>query len=160
MNIPMFEHFDEDARRRVISFAAEEAKRRGDGRIGTEHLLLALLHDAQSETACALGVDLESARAALDTMDREALVAIGIDVAQVGSPMPVVTGRRPPFTSGARAALHRAVLEARAAKARHILARHLLAGLLSCHRVDPAAELLAAVGVDPADVRARLRPPR
>jgi hypothetical protein len=74
--------------------------------------------------------------------------------------MPVLTRRRPPFTPGARAALHRAVLEARAAKARRIQARHLLLGLLSCHRVDPAAELLATVGVDPGDVRDRLRRPR
>jgi hypothetical protein len=37
----MLDRFDEDARRRVIALAAEESKRRGDDRIGTEHLLLA-----------------------------------------------------------------------------------------------------------------------
>ncbi len=149
MRTVVFEHFDEDARRRVISLAAEEARRRGDGRVGTEHLLLAV------------GVGVERARTALDALDREALAAVGIDVAHVASPVPVLTRRRPPFTSGARAVLHRAVVEARTAKARRVQARHLLLGVLSCLRPDPAAQLLGAVGVDPTEVRDRLtRPPR
>jgi ATP-dependent Clp protease ATP-binding subunit ClpA len=152
----MFEHFDEHARRRVISLAGEEAGRRGDGRIGTEHLLLALLHDPGSVAAGAVGLDLEQARTALDNLDREALAAIGIDVADGRSPVPVLTRRRPPFTSGARAVLHRAVLEARAAKVRRVQASHLLLGVLGCQRPDPAAELLATAGVDPAEVRKRL----
>ena len=161
MRTVVFEHFDEDARRRVISLAAEEARRRGDGRVGTEHLLLALLHDAGSVGARAVGVGVERARTALDALDREALAAVGIDVAHVASPVPVLTRRRLPFTSGARAVLHRAVVEARTAKARRVQARHLLLGVLSCPRPDPAAQLLAAVGVDPTEVRDRLtRPPR
>jgi hypothetical protein len=39
----MLERLDEDARLRVISVAAEEAKRRGDGRVGAENLLLAVM---------------------------------------------------------------------------------------------------------------------
>jgi ATP-dependent Clp protease ATP-binding subunit ClpA len=152
----MLERFDDDARRRVMFSATEEARRRGDGRIGTEHLLLALLDDPGSIPARAVAADVESARAALDTLDRAALAAVGIEVAHVSSAAPVLTGRRPPLTSGARAVLKRAVFEARAAKARRIQARHLLLGVLGRERPDPAAELFAALGIDRAEVRERL----
>ncbi len=35
-----------DARKMVLTSAAEEARRRGDRRLGTDHLLHGLLHDA------------------------------------------------------------------------------------------------------------------
>jgi ATP-dependent Clp protease ATP-binding subunit ClpA len=149
----MFERFDEDARRRVVGLAAEESRRRGDERIGTEHLLLALFRDPRSVATRVLGVDVERARAALDTLDREALKAVGIDLPSMGRPAPVLTRRRPPFTSGAREVLHRAVRTARDEKARQIQARHLLLGLLTRRRPDPAAELLESLGIDPAQVR-------
>ncbi|MFD0885532.1 Clp protease N-terminal domain-containing protein, partial [Streptosporangium algeriense] len=44
----------------VIKAAAEEARQRGDRRIGTEHLLLGLVHDPSSLSARALGVDREA----------------------------------------------------------------------------------------------------
>ena len=46
----------EDARRSVLTWAAGEARRRGDRRIGTVHILLGLLHDADSDAAKVLGV--------------------------------------------------------------------------------------------------------
>ncbi len=61
--------------------------------------------------------------------------------------------------SGARAVLHRGLQEASTSRSRYIEARHLLLALLSRERPDPAAELLAALGVDPAQVRARLTGP-
>ena len=149
----MFERFDEDARRRVIRLAAEESRRRGDERIGTEHVLLALLRDPDSVATRALGVDVERGRAALDDLDREALSAVGIDLSSMGRPVPVLTRRRPPFTSGAREVLHRAVLVARNEKAHRIQARHLLLGVLTRRRPDPAAELLDSLGIDAAAVR-------
>lgn len=155
----MFEHFDGDARRRVITIAAEEALRRGDERIGTEHLLLALLRDPGSVAGEALGLDIERARAALDTLDQDALQAVGIDLRSMRQPVAVLTRRRLPFTSGARDVLHRGVLEARTEKARRIQARHLLLGVLARKRPDPAAELLAALSVDPASARALLSRP-
>ena len=96
---------------------------------------------------------LEGARAALDALDREALRAVGVDLPSMGRPVPILTRRRPPLTSGAREALRRAVLGARGEKARRIQARHLLLGVLARERPDPAAELLGALGVDPARVR-------
>ncbi len=46
----MIQRLDDDVRHRLISRATDEAKRRGDDRIGTEHLLLALLAGADSAT--------------------------------------------------------------------------------------------------------------
>ena len=55
--------------RSVLTSAAEEARRRGDRRVGTEHLLLGLLHEPDSKAARALGVSLEDARLASDALD-------------------------------------------------------------------------------------------
>jgi ATP-dependent Clp protease ATP-binding subunit ClpA len=143
----MFERLGDDIRRAVPA-AMDEAQRRGDRRIGTDHLLLGLLQEPESLASEILGVDLESARAASDTLDRAALAAIGIDLGGRGLAPPVRTRRRPPLTSGAREALKAGVEEARDGKYRHIQARHLLYALLTRQRPDPAATLLEALGVD------------
>jgi hypothetical protein len=56
--------------------ASEEARRRGDRRTGTDHLLLALLEDPSIEVA--LGVTLQQARQAHESLDHEALGALGM----------------------------------------------------------------------------------
>ena len=56
--------------------ASEEARRRGDRRTGTDHLLLALLEDPSIEAV--LGVSLQQARQALESLDHEALGALGL----------------------------------------------------------------------------------
>jgi Clp amino terminal domain, pathogenicity island component len=96
-----------DARRHVTS-AAQEARRRGDRRIGTDHLLLGLLEDPNAEAARILGTDLGSARAASSELDRAALAAVGIDVDPWDPEPPGRSRSHPPFTSGARDVLHRA----------------------------------------------------
>ena len=74
----MFTQFAAGART-VVTSALEEARLRGDRRIGTEHLLLGLLHDPDSVAARTLGIDLATAQEALDALDRAALAAVGID---------------------------------------------------------------------------------
>lgn len=64
---------------RVYLAAAAEARRRGDRRVSTEHVALALLTDPDSETARALGVSLGAARTALQDLDSKALASLGID---------------------------------------------------------------------------------
>jgi len=146
-----------DARRLVLASAAEEASRRGDRRLGTDHLLLGLVHEEDSPAAKALGVSLAAARAASDALDRAALAAVGVQVETLGEGPPAPPGRRfPPLTSGARAVFQRAIDEARPARSGRIEATHFLLALLSRRRPDPAAELLDALGVDPAAVRRRL----
>jgi ATP-dependent Clp protease ATP-binding subunit ClpA len=155
----MITRLSADARKIVLTSAAEEARRRGDRRLGTDHLLLGLLHDRDSSVARALGIDLESTRAAADTLDRAALGAVGVNVDHLGdTPRPAYPRRLLPLTSGARAVLKRAVDETRKAKTQRIEARDFLVALLERERPDPAAELLAALNVDRSQVRSRLEP--
>ena len=146
-----------DARRMVLESASEEAGRRGDRRLGTDHLLLGLLHNEDSQAAHALGISLESARAAASALDRAALLAVGVEIEDTGA-MPIAgpfSGHRP-LTSGAREVFKRAVEEARPPKSARIEERDFLVALLSRDRPDPAAELLHALGVDVRAVRERL----
>ena len=85
--------------------AQEEAVRRGDRTIGTEHLLLALLVDAASPAARALGCDLEAARRTLDVLDDEALSAIGVEHGISGGPVAVRTQGRLRLTPAAKGIL-------------------------------------------------------
>jgi ATP-dependent Clp protease ATP-binding subunit ClpA len=153
----MITRLSADARKIVLTSAAEEARRRGDRRLGTDHLLLGLLHDRDSSVARALGIELEATRDASDALDRAALAAVGIQVDSVGDrPGPVYARRLLPLTSGARAVIKRAVDETRKAKTQRIEARDFLVALLERERPDPAAELLAALNVDRSQVRNRL----
>jgi hypothetical protein len=126
--------------------AGEEIARRGDRRVGTDHLLLGLLHDA--DVAAALGVDVERARAVAGDLDQAALAAIGVDL---GDDLPPARTRvrvgHVPLTSAARAAIGRAGAVADAEHVRRIEPRHLLAALREREEPDPAAVLLAALGV-------------
>src|ERR1700683_4552552 len=67
--------------------ASEEARRRGDRRTGTDHLLLALLEDPSIEGV--LGVSLQQARQALDSLDQEALGALGLGSGTDAPPLPM-----------------------------------------------------------------------
>jgi ATP-dependent Clp protease ATP-binding subunit ClpA len=141
----------------VLTSASEEVQRRGDRRLGTDHLLLALLHDADSSVARAIGVSLESARAASDDLDRSALAAVGIRVDSLSNPTQFAPARRlPPLTSGARAVLKQTVDEASSSRSGQIETSHFLLALLARERPDPAAELLHALNVDPSEARSRL----
>ena len=156
----MITRLSPDARKMVLTSAAQEARRRGDRRLGTDHLLLALLHDEDSSVARAVGVDLEAARAASDSLDQAALVAVGVNVTHVGAPPPsTFTRRLLPLTSGARAVLKATVEQTRRHSARQIQTRHFLLALLEREVPDPCAELLAALGVDRSQVRSRLEEP-
>lgn len=149
----MFEQFAAEARATVTS-ALEETTLRGDRRLGTEHLLLGVLHDPGAVRA--LGTDLETARAALDALDRSALAVVGIDVRGIErAPIPA-SRKRTPFTSAARAVLPRALAETKKAHSRRITPEHLLLALLDCERPDPVAELLTELDIDRTAVRARL----
>jgi ATP-dependent Clp protease ATP-binding subunit ClpA len=147
----------EDVRETLLRGAAEEARRRGDQRVGTEHMLLGLPHDPASEASRALGVDLASARAGQDELDAAALRSVGIDAASVVPIAESAPARRLlPLTSGAREVLKRALETSRATETGRIGTQHFLLALLSRQRPDPAADLLFALDVDTAAVRDRL----
>ncbi|TCO59572.1 Clp protease N-terminal domain-containing protein [Actinocrispum wychmicini] len=155
----MGKQLSNSVRTRVVLAAMAEARRRGDRRLGTEHLLLGLLHERDSAAIQALGVDLDAARTGLDALDRAALVAIGIDVGDLPFTGHIASGKRPPLTSAARAVLLHAIKPTPRSKARHPTAEHLLLALLAGHQPDPAADLLAQLDIDLDAVRNRLDQP-
>lgn len=132
--------------------ARDEAVRRGDRTIGTEHLVLALLADPASPAARALGCDLDSARRALDALDREALAAVGVQPGITAGPVTVRATGRLRLTPAAKAVLT-GIRDAR--KSRGAGLGTVLSALLGLPRPDPAAELLAALGVDAREARER-----
>jgi ATP-dependent Clp protease ATP-binding subunit ClpA len=150
----MFEKFARAART-AVDGARHEAERRGDRRIGTDHLLIALLDDATvAQTA---GVDAKDARRAAEQLDREALAAIGIRLADWQPDREAAPGRRVLFmTAGAKAVIRRTLALAQAERAPAITTRHLLLAVLDQHDPDPSTALLAALPVDQAALRLRL----
>jgi hypothetical protein len=134
--------------------AMAEAQRRGDRRLSTEHLLLGVLHEP--EAVSALGVDVAAARAGLDALDRAALAAIGINTGEFHPTAVPAATKRPPLTTAARATLLRAVKPTPKSKAVHPTAEQFVLAVLANERPDPAADLLAHLGVDVEAVRARL----
>ena len=85
-----------------------------------------------------------------------ALAAVGVRVAAPGGAPAAAPRHLRPLTSGARAVIKRAIDEARPARTGRIGTDHFLLALLSRELPDPAAELLHALGADPAEVRERL----
>jgi Clp amino terminal domain, pathogenicity island component len=136
-------------------------------RVGTEHVLLALL--VYPSLASAVGTDAPHARAALERMDGDALAAIGLESPPDAPPLPAGDPRTIPARPklGALIRSHMRLTPAATAVLResskcmrrgvsHPGPKHVLAGLLELQRPDPAAELLAALGIEPATIRGRL----
>jgi Clp amino terminal domain, pathogenicity island component len=146
--------------------AREEARRRGDRKVGTEHLILGLLREPV--LAQALGCDLQTARDALDAMDHDALAAVGIGAAFNAPPIPIdepirrpsrptlkaVLRDRLPLTPAGKKALEDSYKEIR--RGHHVGPQQVLLTVLELEPPDPAAELIAALGVDRAAARQRL----
>lgn len=146
-----------DTLRDLLEAAAGEARIRGDRRIGTDHLLMALLRQADSPVAAELGVSWEAAAAAVDSLDRDALAAVGIDIRKLEMQEAAVQTRRlPALSSGSREVIKEAVEIAGPHKTGRIDPAHFVAALLLRAKPDPAIELLEYLGVDVADVRDRL----
>ena len=144
--------------------ASEEARRRGDRRTGTDHLLLALLEDPSIEVA--LGVTLQQARQAHESLDHEALGALGMVSGTDAPALPmravpkkprvrdVATKDRLRMTPAAKKVLEEAVRPNR--RKLQVTAPQVLAQILALQPPDPAAALLGALGVNTSQVRRRL----
>jgi ATP-dependent Clp protease ATP-binding subunit ClpA len=140
--------------RAVLAAAATEAGRRGDRRIGTEHLLLGLLHGPDLLPIRALGINLGSARRALDELDRIALAEIMVRISGIRfDPLPA-TRRRLPWTYGAQAVVKRASDLSDCSV--QLTPKHLLLAILAVERPDLTSSLLDHLQIDRALVRARL----
>ena len=144
--------------------ASEEARRRGDRRTGTDHVLLGLLEDPSIEVV--LGVSLQQARRALESLDHEALGALGLESGTDAPPLPMRAVPKKPtiravmkkdrlrMTPAAKKVLEEAVKPMR--RKTQVTAQQVLAQILTLQPPDPAAVLLGALGVNTSEVRRRL----
>ena len=144
--------------------ASEEARRRGDRRTGTDHVLLALFEDPSIEAV--LGVNLQQARQALESLDREALGALGLGPGTDAPPLPMRAVPKKPrlrdvmkkdrlrMTPAAKRVLEEASKPNR--RRLQVTAQQVLAQILTLQPPDPAAALLGALGVNTSEVRRRL----
>jgi ATP-dependent Clp protease ATP-binding subunit ClpA len=144
--------------------ASEEARRQGDRRTGTDHILLALLADPSIEAV--LGVNLQQARQALESLDDEALGALGLGAKTDTPALPMHDVPKKPrlrdiaqkdrlrMTPAAKRVLEEAVKPNR--RKTQVTAQQVLAQILTLQPPDPAAALLSALGVNTSEVRSRL----
>lgn len=161
----MFERFTKEARQ-VVKAAVAEAGARGDARIGSEHLLIALAGVALPFPRSLLGpldVGPSVIRDQLDRMDSESLAAVGLDpdllhpsLQGTGSTGRPRSGRHIPFTHGAKAVLEGSLREAIRRGDRHIGAEHVLLSLLTVPPQEPVARMLVYLDVDPGITRERI----
>lgn len=149
----MFEWLANDVRE-ILGFAMEEARYRGDNRLGTDHLLLGALREPGP--AGTMGVTVEVARAAARKLDRAALASVGIDAEGFEPDTVPRLGKHLPFSSGARSVVKGMLRYATARKARKITTADLLLSLLDREDHDPAAALLNELAIDRIEVRRRL----
>lgn len=138
----MFEQFTDRARR-VMVLAQEEARLLQHNFIGTEHLLLGLIHEGEgvgAKTLESLGITLEPVRAAVTRT--------------IGAAGMSTTGS-PPFTPRAKRVLELSLREALDLKHHYIGTEHLLLGILS-EGEGVGAQVLVQLGAELPDVRARV----
>src|SRR6201996_6384400 len=136
----MFERFTDRARR-VIVLAQEEARMLGHNSIGTEHLLLGLIHEGEGVAAKAL----ESLGISLETVRQQVEEIIGH-----GEQAPL-TGHIP-FTERAKKVLELSLREAIQLGHNYIGTEHILLGLIR-EGEGVAAQILVKLGADLNRVR-------
>ncbi|MFW3170208.1 Clp protease N-terminal domain-containing protein [Geodermatophilus sp. CPCC 206100] len=174
----MFERFTPRAREVVVG-AQTEARELRHGRIGTEHLLLALTRPSDTPTARVLArhglthaVVVEAVRTltGAEDLDAAALTTLGIDLDAVREAVEASFGpgaldapeRRArgdaghiPFSPRAKKVLELALREAIALKSRSITEVHLALGLLR-EGQGLAMKVLHDRGIDAVDLRSDL----
>jgi hypothetical protein len=136
---PMFERFTNRARRAVV-LAQEEARLLNHNYIGTEHLLLGLIHQGEGVAAKAL----ESLDVSLEAVRREVEEIIGR-----GQSAPI---GHIPFTPRAKKVLELSLREARKLHCNYIGTEHLLLGLVR-EGEGVAVQVLVKLGADLPRVR-------
>jgi ATP-dependent Clp protease ATP-binding subunit ClpC len=135
----MFERFTDRARR-VVVLAQEEARLLNHNYIGTEHLLLGLIHEGEGVAAKALeslGISLEAVRAQVEEI--------------IGQGQSAPTGHIP-FTPRAKKVLELSLREALQLGHNYIGTEHILLGLIR-EGEGVAAQVLVKVGASLDRVR-------
>jgi ATP-dependent Clp protease ATP-binding subunit ClpA len=137
----VFQRFTPEAHR-VLVLAQEEARRLKCGSIGTECLLLGLIHDGDGLVARAL-VSLGIPVAAVREKVKETVDPVGRSNAAL------------PFTPRAKKVLELALREAHLLRHDYIGAEHMLLGLLR-EGEGPAPQVLVSLGTDLSRLRQRV----
>src|SRR2546425_8700340 len=135
----MFERFTDRARR-VVVLAQEEARLLNHNDIGTEHILLGLIHEGEGVAAKALeslGISLEAVRAQVEEI--------------IGHGGTAPSGHIP-FTPRAKKVLELSLREALQLGHNYIGTEHILLGLIPEGR-GVAAQVLVKLGADLSRVR-------
>ena len=135
----MFERFTDRARR-VVVLAQEEARLLNHNYIGTEHILLGLIHEGEGVAAKALeslGISLEAVRAQVEEI--------------IGQGQSAPTGHIP-FTPRAKKVLELSLREALQLGHNYIGTEHILLGLIR-EGEGVAAQVLQKLGADLTRVR-------
>ncbi|QXT62420.1 ATP-dependent Clp protease ATP-binding subunit [Tessaracoccus palaemonis] len=135
----MFERFTDRARR-VIVLAQDEAKLLNHNFIGTEHILLGLIHEGEGVAAKALeslGIELDAVRQQVEEI--------------IGQGQQVPTGHIP-FTPRAKKVLELSLREALQMNHNYIGTEHILLGLIR-EGEGVAAQVLIKLGADLSRVR-------
>ncbi|MGI8492178.1 MAG: Clp protease N-terminal domain-containing protein, partial [Acidimicrobiales bacterium] len=135
----MFERFTDRARR-VLVLAQEEARLLNHNFIGTEHILLGLIHEGEGVAAKALeslGISLEAVREKVEET--------------IGPAGSATTGS-PPFTPRAKKVLELSLREALQLGHNYIGTEHMLLGLVR-EGEGVAAQVLVSLGADLTRVR-------
>ena len=138
----MFERFTDRARR-VVVLAQEEAKMLNHNYIGTEHILLGLIHEGEGVAAKALeslGISLEAARAQVK------------EIIGHGAETP---SEHIPFTPRAKKVLELSLREALQLSHNYIGTEHILLGLIR-EGEGLAMLVLTRLGAGPQLLRSRL----
>jgi ATP-dependent Clp protease ATP-binding subunit ClpC len=139
----MFERFTDRARR-VLVLAQEEARLLNHGFIGTEHILLGLIHEGEGLAAKALeslGISLEAVREKVEET-----------IGPAGSTGPSAS---PPFTPRAKKVLELSLREALQLGHNYIGTEHILLGLVR-EGEGVAAQVLVSLGADLPRVRQKV----
>ncbi len=135
----MFERFTDRARR-VIVLAQEEARMLNHNYIGTEHILLGLIHEGEGIAA-------------------RALESLGVTLAEVREQVQDIIGAGPqassghiPFTPRAKKVLELSMREAIQLNHSYIGTEHILLGMVRANE-GVANQILTKLGAEPAQVR-------
>lgn len=152
----MFERFTQEARRTVV-LAQEEARYRGDKRIGPEHLLVAVFVAAPAELGD-LGPTVDGLRQTWVDVEQDALRSVGVVTERHGvfAVSRRTKQRHIPFTGSAKGVLEESLRQAITLEDRYIGAEHILLALANLPPTERATRLLMASGVDPATIRESL----
>jgi len=138
----MFERFTNQSRR-VVVLAQEEARMLDHNYIGTEHLLLGLLHEGRGSAAQAL----KAMDVTLDAAREQVIETIGRGQAQQSGHIP--------FTPRAKKSLELSLREALQLSDGYIGTGHLLLGLIR-QGDNMAVKILGSLGADLKDLRTRV----